>query len=335
MQKSGQVQESPQASAPTLADLGELAVLDRLRPYCSAAVGDDAVVQAIAPGHRLVVTTDVLVSDVHFSERTTPPRAVGWRAVAVNLSDLAAMGATPLGVTVGLSLPGTTPWPWLEAVYQGMVDCLAQFGGEIVGGDLCRSSVASLAITALGQVKPEEAIYRSTAQPGQSIVVTGPHGLSRAGLALLQGEVSASDASPALQRQWIKAHQFPRPRFDAIAALRQLQTPDQSMAGMDSSDGLANAVVQLCRSSGVGAQLTSLALPDGLADGVGDEQALDWVLYGGEDFELVLCLPPDLAVALQQHLPGCAIIGQTTAAPTDICLQGQPLTLDRNFQHFG
>ncbi|MEO1589739.1 MAG: thiamine-phosphate kinase [Cyanobacteria bacterium J06632_22] len=324
-------------TGPTLAELGELAVLERLRPYCSPGVGDDAAVQTLASDHQLVTTTDVLVADVHFSDQTTPPHAIGWRSVAVNLSDLAAMGAEPLGITVGLALPGNVPWSWLEAVYQGMTDCLAAFGGEIVGGDLCRSAVATVSITALGQVKPDQLLRRTAAQPGQSILVTGPHGLSRAGLALLQGQEAAS-VSAALRQQWIAAHQYPQPRFDAIAALQSLEfgcsTAGSAIAGMDSSDGLANAVVQLCRSSGVGAQLEPLAMPPGLVAWVGVDRAQDWVLYGGEDFELVLCLPPVTARALQGHLPGSAIIGQIRANPAQIELAGQPLTLDGNFQHF-
>lgn len=319
---------------PTLAELGERTVLERLRPFCSAQVGDDAAVRSVAAGDQLVTTTDVLVDGVHFSEQTTPPQSVGWRAAAVNLSDLAAMGARPLGLTVGLALPGETPWPWLEAVYQGLADCLGAFGGEILGGDLCRSPVASLAVTALGEVAPAQVIYRTTALPEQAIVITGGHGLSRAGLALLQGADAAAVPSGTRQR-WIAAHQFPRPRFDAIALLQSLNPHHRPIAGMDSSDGLADAILQLCQSSGVGAQLAPLPLPAGLSDWVGPAQALDWTLYGGEDFELVLCLPPDLAEALVQALPGCAMIGQTTSAPTQIAVAGQPLRPSRAYQHFG
>ncbi|MEL6248254.1 MAG: thiamine-phosphate kinase [Cyanobacteria bacterium J06627_15] len=322
----------PPPESLTVADLGELTVLERLRPYCSSQMGDDAAVQSLVAGQQLVVTTDVLVEDVHFSEQTTPADAVGWRAAAVNLSDLAAMGAAPLGLTVGLALPGTTPWDWVAAVYQGMADCLKQYGGEILGGDLVQSSTASIAVTALGQVAPDRAIYRSAAQPGQSIVVTGPHGLSRAGLALLQGQF-ADAVAPETQQQWIAAHQFPRPRFDAIATLQTLNQPHRPIAGMDSSDGLANAIVQLCQSSQVGANIPPLTLAPGLAAWVGEARALDWTLYGGEDFELVLSLPPDLATRLLQQLPGCAIIGQTTQDPA-IQLAGHPLTLTRSYQHF-
>jgi Thiamine monophosphate kinase len=109
--------------------------------YCPAqVVGDDAAVLA-APEGQLVVTTDVLVEGVHFSDLTTPAHAVGWRAVAANLSDLAAMGSRPQALVVGLGLPGSTPVAWVEELYQGMRDCCARWECQLVGGDLCRSRI--------------------------------------------------------------------------------------------------------------------------------------------------------------------------------------------------
>jgi thiamine-monophosphate kinase len=170
----------------TVSDIGELHLLDRLFQFCPTnVVGDDAAVVDVPTGQRLVVTTDVLVDGVHFNDVTTSPEDVGWRAIAANLSDLAAMGAMPTGITVGLSLPGSTSLEWIEGVYRGMATCLKQWGGAIIGGDLCRSETVSLAITALGSVKPEQVLYRHTAEPGQVILTTGYHGLSRAGLELL------------------------------------------------------------------------------------------------------------------------------------------------------
>src|SRR3712207_3061345 len=171
-------------------DIGEQGLLKQVQSFCpSAIVGDDAAVLPTEPGKLLVVTSDVLVDGVHFSAgfapqsvRTTPPESAGWRAAAANLSDLAAMGASPLGITIGLGLPGQTPVEWVERLYQGMTQCLQRFGAAIVGGDLCRSPVITIAITAFGQVKPEQVIRRSTAQPGDAILVTGFHGSSRAGL---------------------------------------------------------------------------------------------------------------------------------------------------------
>ncbi len=153
----------PEASMKqTVGQLGEQGLLKLVQQFCPAdVVGDDAAVLATNPGESIVITTDVLVDNVHFSDRTTPPHSAGWRAMAANLSDLAAMGAQPLGMTIGLGLPPTTSVSWVEALYQGMSDCLQQFGGAIVGGDIVRSPVRTIAITALGQVQPAQVITRS------------------------------------------------------------------------------------------------------------------------------------------------------------------------------
>lgn len=346
----------------TIADLGELGLLQRLWRYCPGdVVGDDGAVITLPPGRQLVVTTDVLVDGVHFSDRTTAPADVGWRAVAANLSDLAAMGAEPEGITVGLSLPGHTSIAWVEGLYQGMADCLSRWGGAVLGGDLCRADVASVAITALGTVVPQRALYRSRAQPGQAIVVTGYHGRSRAGLELLLAPEkghperghpeTGAGVAQADRDRWVTAHQRPQPRFDVISALQDLlgEAGDTAaIAAMDSSDGLANAVLQLCQASGVGAILRQADLPidAALTAWVGEAQAIDWCLYGGEDFELVLCLPWPLARALQQRLGApCMIIGETTAMgetaaapvvelwPTAATVPTR-LSLSQGFQHF-
>ncbi|MFM7614895.1 MAG: AIR synthase related protein, partial [Synechococcales cyanobacterium] len=119
-------------------DIGEAGLLQCIQRFCPPAmIGDDGAVFSINPGHDLVVTTDVLVDGVHFSDRTTPPAAVGWRAATANLSDLAAMGAIPKGVTVGLSVPGELEVRWVEELYSGIVRCLQPFDTVIVGGDIC------------------------------------------------------------------------------------------------------------------------------------------------------------------------------------------------------
>ncbi|MER3432925.1 MAG: thiamine-phosphate kinase [Leptolyngbya sp. ERB_1_1] len=315
----------------TVQNIGEQGLLKRVQAFCpSAIVGDDAAVLPTEPGKSLVITSDVLVDGVHFSDKTTPPESAGWRAIAANLSDLAAMGASPLGVTVGLGLPKTTPVEWVERLYQGMSNCLNQFGGAIVGGDLCRSPVITLAITAFGQVDPDHVIQRSTAQPGDAIFVTGFHGSSRAGLEMLLN----SDHEPE-RASLIRAHQYPIPRFDLPAFSTRI-------SGMDSSDGLADAVLQICRMSGVGAKLDRALIPidPALKQWVSAEQAIDWALYGGEDFELVLCLPFEQAQQWVKQMEGSAIVGEIT--PDHIVqlidstgtVPNETLSFDRGFQHF-
>ena len=342
-------QPANRSQALRLADVGEAGLLERLFRFCDrAVVGDDAAVLGWAADRSLVVTTDVLVDGVHFSDRTTPPRAIGWRSVAANLSDLAAMGAAPVAITVGLSLPGTVAIDWVEALYGGMADCLAEFGGAIVGGDVTRSPVATVAITAIGAVQPDRAIRRDAARPGDAIVVTGGHGASRAGLAVLLGELPEPLAEDD-RAAWIAAHHYPRPRFDAIAALGRLWPDggDRPVAGMDSSDGLADAVVQLARASDLAARLDRdrLPMPPGLVQAVGIDRAIDWTLYGGEDFELVLCLPPAIAQSFVTDLgSGAAIVGAMSADPPaidgpiawlqDAQGQRQPIERSAAFQHF-
>lgn len=329
---------------PCVRDLGEQGVLQLLFPFCPPGmVGDDAAVLSALGSQSLVVTTDVLVEGVHFSDRTTPPDAVGWRAVAANLSDLAAMGATPLGITIALAMPGEVPIAWIEGLYGGMTACLQAFGGAILGGDLSQSPVRSITITALGQVDPARVLRRSAAQPGDAIVVTGLHGASRLGLAILQEPGLGASVSGAERDRWLRAHQYPVPRLDVIEPLWQAIAQTQGrpdIAVMDSSDGLADAIVQIGRASGVGArvQRERLPIPPGAMAIVSPDQAIQWVLYGGEDFELVLCLPLATAEGLVQRLGGeAAIVGEVTADPGVFLIDGQesiPLSLAHGFQHF-
>jgi len=330
----------------SIRELGEQGLLKRLQAFCPAdLVGDDAAVLTTQPGKSLVVTTDVLVNGVHFSDRTTRPEDAGWRAAAANLSDLAAMGATPIGITVGLGVPGDLTIAWVERLYQGLTECLAQYNTVIVGGDVVRSPVTTVAITAFGQADPNQLIRRAAAQPGQAIVVTGMHGASRAGLELLLHPDQGIDLTPSDRAALIRVHQRPIPRLDVLPFLFPI--PDDTrhptpFAGMDSSDGLADAVLQICRASGVGAQIDrhQIPIPAALSKWVGAEQAMKWALYGGEDFELVLCLPMDLAVRLVDQLDQSAMIGITTLQPevwlvdSSHTYPDEQLSFEQGFQHF-
>ncbi|MBF2036374.1 MAG: thiamine-phosphate kinase [Leptolyngbyaceae cyanobacterium T60_A2020_046] len=335
------------AKGLTIADVGELGLLARLQRFCAPGmVGDDAAVLAGLGEESWVVTTDVLVDGVHFSDRTTSPADVGWRAIAANLSDLAAMGATPVGVTVGLSLPSHVAVPWVEAMYEGMIACLQTHGGQIIGGDICRAPHIIVAITALGRVEPQAVIRRDRAQPGHVLLATGWHGASRAGLELLLNPAVGHGLSQPDQEALIAAHQRPQPRLDVLPHLHRAFAEtglDFEVAGMDSSDGLANAVVLLCQASGVGARLVRdrVPLPPAFRAWLDDATALDWALYGGEDFELVLSLPPEVAIAVAAQLgPAAAIVGTLEAEPAVLLVEsseattGIPLTCDKGFQHF-
>ncbi len=321
-------------------DIGEQGLLKKLQCFCPHdIIGDDGAVLSIDPRQQLVVTTDVLVDGVHFSDLTTPADSVGWRAIAANLSDLAAMGASPVSVTVGLGLPGKLSVDWVVQMYQGMSRLLAQHNTPIIGGDICRSPVTTVSITALGQAYPHHIIKRSTAQPGDMIVTTGYHGLSRAGLELLLNPNVQARITPAVSNRFIHAHQHPNPRLDVLPHLWEIMET-QPITGMDSSDGLGDAVMQICAMSGVGAQIHLSRLPcvSMISQWFNFEQALNWVLYGGEDFELVLCLAEEKAKKLVTTLGKEAKIIGTIVEEKSVMLidgkQQQALSIEQGFQHF-
>ena len=200
--------------SPSLAELGERELLRRLERFAPPGqlADDAALIPLTSSHHRGVISSDVLIEDCHFSTRTTPPDSVGWRAVMANLSDLAAMGVDEVvGITVGLSCPGSLPWHWLECVYGGMVKALDRHGGHLLGGDCTGSPVVSLAITALGTVDQEHVIRRHGAEVGDWLVCSGPHGLSSYGLSLVLHEVSPKSGS--LEEQAIAAHRYPQARL--------------------------------------------------------------------------------------------------------------------------
>jgi thiamine-monophosphate kinase len=338
-------------------DIGEQGLLSRLQRFCPPEmIGDDAAVLTTEPGQSLVVTTDVLIDGVHFSEKTTSGEDAGWRAAAANLSDLAAMGASPLGITVGLGLPRDVTVSWVEELYQGMTQCLQKYSTPIVGGDIVRSPITTIAITAFGQVDPLRVIRRNQAKVGDAIVVTGVHGASSAGLELLLHPELGKNLSEGDRTALIHAHQRPKPRLDVLPTLwKTVETrysasvddafpPSQTrVGGMDSSDGLGDAIVQICRASGVGAVMerNSIPVPTQFYHWLTPEQALEYALYGGEDFELVLCLPPESADFLVQQLgKGAAVVGTITEGSTVILRDqtkenpDQVLNLERGFQHF-
>jgi len=281
------------------------------------------------------------VEGIHFSDATTAAADVGWRATAANLSDLAAMGCIEgLGLTVGLVAPGDTPWPWVEGVYRGICEALGAYGGVLLGGDCSGGAQRLLAVTAIGrllasptdrmpttrgtaQVDGREAglplrsaawaaIRRSDGRPGDALVCTGPHGLSRLGLALLQGELAGLDSD--LMQRAIRAHQRPTPRFDAVRALIGCRPGDLPwrVGGCDSSDGLAAAASAIAAASGCAARLNRRRLPLDPAMAA-LPQAEAWCLGGGEDFELVLALEPSWAETFLAASPGCRLLGALVA----------------------
>ncbi|HGY5535989.1 MAG: thiamine-phosphate kinase [Prochlorococcus sp.] len=323
----------------TLYQIGESELLNRLARFAPAGQLDDDTAQIQTGGRDLLVNTDVLVEGVHFCEATTTPRDIGWRCVAANFSDLAASGVDQiLGITVALIAPSDTPWKWVEEVYTGIEEALKQFGGALLGGDCSRGEQRLLAITALGTVGPAR-LHRCHARPGDSLVVSGPHGLSRLGLALLLCEplIQAARLPEQLKQAAINAHQHPQPSLKALRSLEACKPKKLPWraGGTDSSDGLLEAVKSLCKSSGCRAIIDPDNLPRAPEWPLGSPWD-NWCLNGGEDFELVLSLPPKWASAWLEAHPSSQAIGVMETGPPQVLWADSRAVINTSpsFKHF-
>jgi thiamine-monophosphate kinase len=252
-------------------------------------VGDDAAVLQPTAGHKLVVTTDVLVEGLDFTAELSEPEDWGWKAVVANLSDLAAMAAEARWLVLALSVPEATPVATLERVYAGVGEACRAFGVALVGGDVSAGPALSLAVTALGEA--ERPVPRSGARPGDRLCVSGPLGAAAAGLALLQAGDPAAASLLGRFPGLAAAHRRPRPALAMGLALARAG----ATAMIDVSDGLAGDALHLAEASGVGVEVHDAAVP--LAPGVAEAAALlgrdplELALGGGEDFVLAAALP--------------------------------------------
>lgn len=258
----------------------------------AVGIGDDAAVLNGRPGYQWVVSCDTMVQDVHFRPETMTYAAIGFKAMASNISDLAAMGAEPRFAVVALSVPKQLPETQLRELYDGLYVCADRYGVAVVGGDTTgHPGGLTVTVTVMGEVETGRALLRSSAKPGDTVFVTGPLGLSAGGLhLLLQRGGSAYDRSelPEELHQLVEAHQRPLPQVEAG---RLLVESGLGRALNDVSDGLASEAWELAEASGCGilldeAALTATAELARYAAAAGLDP-LDWILYGGEDYQLV------------------------------------------------
>ena len=272
--------------------------------------GDDAAaVTFVKDGVTEVYTTDTMVEGVHFTAETTPWRDLGWKAIASNISDVAAMGGTPALAFVTLGLPADTLVDNIKELYAGMNEICREFGAQVIGGDMVRSPVSfvTVALTGIAAGKP---MVRTAAKPGHQVGVTGPVGGSAGGLrVMLEGKaVAGSEAE-----QLALTHRRPRPHVPEGLTLVGYGIH----SAMDVSDGLADDLAKLCSASGVAAVVWADNVPaDPALKSVFSEEWLDLALYGGEDYVLLFTAPPDVMSAVIRTLPeGAAIVGKIVDGP--------------------
>jgi thiamine-monophosphate kinase len=273
-------------------------------------LADDAAVLAVPPGRELVVAADAMVAGVHFLPGD-PPDLVGRKLLRTNLSDLAAMGAAPLGYLMTVSVPRGTPDAWFAAFAAGLAQDQAEFGITLLGGDTTATpGPISLSLTVLGTVAPGEAIRRAGARPGDLLFVTGTIGDGALGLLAARGEVADPDGYLA------DRYRLPRPRLGVarhgIVA-----------AALDVSDGLVQDVGHLCRAAGCGAEIVAADLPLSAPARAALPGALARILTGGDDYELALAVHPEHEAALRAAAGAVPVtyIGRFVAGPPRVVVR--------------
>ncbi|MEM6645767.1 MAG: thiamine-phosphate kinase [Bacteroidota bacterium] len=342
-----------QDSFTTIADLGEFGLIDRIKAIVGTGrdeavlrgIDDDAAVYRIGGGRVQVVTTDALVEGLHFNRAFMPMPYLGSKALSVNVSDVVAMNAQPRYATVALGVPANVSVEMVEGIYKGMQQAAEHYGVTILGGDTTGAHRLTLTITLIGEASEGNIAYRSGAQVGDAICVTGDLGASYAGLKVLVGNQRAVQEegpgyTPDLEpyRYVINRHLTPTARLDAIAQWHAHGF--QPTACIDISDGLSSEIHHIARQSNVGALLHGPSLPIALetrsvADLIG-EDVDTFALFGGEDYELLFTAPPAALEALPDD--SYNLIG--TIKPADYGVQlstgeGETIQLDASgYTHF-
>jgi thiamine-monophosphate kinase len=310
----------------TVADVGEFGLIGRVTagrrqpPTTLIGPGDDAALVAASDG-RVAASTDVLVEGVHFRLDWSTPEHVGRKAIAVNMADIAAMGAVPTALLVGLACPPTTRAEVAEGLAAGMWEEATSVGAGLVGGDVVTAKEIVISVTALGTLEGREPITRGGAMPGDVVAVAGRLGWSAAGLAVL----GRGFRSPV---QVVGAYRVPEPPYAA--------GPQAAAAGatamIDVSDGLLADLGHICESSNVAVDVRTklIEVPQRLVDvatALGADP-LHWMLTGGEDHALVATFPESVAVPEGWHTIGSVTRGRA------VTVDGGPYEGGGGWQHF-
>jgi len=318
--------------------LGEFGLIDLLAKMAEGGderlligIGDDAAAWQGDDSIQLA-SVDSFIQGVHYTPAITPWPEIGWKALAVNLSDIAAMGGIPRYALVSLSLPDDTEVEDVAALYTGMLKLAKQYGVTIIGGDISNAPLVSIAITILGSSPTKQILTRSTAQPGEMVAVTGRLGAAAAGLEVLsKGRKLDPEATTRLKNAFL--HPTPRIAEGLLLVEQGVKT------AIDISDGLISDLSQICKASQVGARIEVERVPvEPTVKTAFSERALELALSGGEDYELLFTASAEVIDKVKKAA-SCPVtaIGEITAGElvTLVDKQGNPFKLDRaGWEHF-
>jgi len=314
----------------TVGELGEFGLIRQLTarlphsPAVELGPGDDAAVVS-APDGRVVATTDVLIEGRHFRRDWSTAYDVGRKAAAQNLADVAAMGAVPTALLLGLVAPAELPATWALELMDGIRDECQVAGAGVAGGDVVRGELVTVSITALGNLQGRAAVTRTGARPGDRVAVTGWLGWSAAGFTVL----SRGFRSP---RAFVEAHRRPEPPYPAGPAAAELGATSM----IDISDGLIADLTHVAVASGVHIDLRAglFDIPAQMRD-IGQAVGVDplvWVLSGGEDHALVATFPPEVALPARWRVIGEVLRAAPSVPP--VTVDGAPWSRPAGWDHF-
>lgn len=304
----------------------------RPTPNADLGVGDDAALLRMRTGHQLAISVDMLVAGTHFF-LDTPPYEIGWKSLAVNISDMAAMGATPKWATLAIALPEVDE-PWLAEFSRGLFACADKFKVDLIGGDTTRGSL-NICVQIMGEVPTNKALRRDGAKIDDDIWVSGKLGSAAMGLAYLQGKATLTSN---IATDCLQALHMPTPRINLGLALRNIAN-----SCIDVSDGLLADLGHILKASNLGATLNLDNIPchDFLQGRLDDPVIRQYILAGGDDYELVFTAPKSqrntiIQLSLQLNL-ALSLIGETTQKQgLQVLYKQQKINiLKKGFDHFG
>ncbi len=323
----------------TVKDIGEKELIKRLAKYMPPDQASDDCAFIDTKRENLLINTDLMVEKTHFNNKIISPRDIGWKAVTTNYSDLISSGCIEfIGVNIGLVLTPKTEWEWVQELYEGFHEALNQFGGSILGGDCSRGESKMISVTAIG-LQSKLKLRRNACKPGEVLLTTGIHGLSKLGLQIRTKQIKRQDLNlnEELIRDSINAFCRPTPKnkiFKTILRSSEFSI-NKEIGCTDSSDGFYQAILDLCKESKCKAIIDYQKIPkkDYWPKGKKWDQ---FYFFGGEDYELLISLPRDLATKLMQIDNEISEIGYFAQGSPNVEIKNYPNKYLNNisYSHF-
>jgi len=324
----------------TIRDIGEKELIRRIAVYMPTNQASDDCAFIETKRKNLLINTDLMVENTHFNEKIISPKDIGWKAVTTNYSDLISSGCLEfIGINIGLVVTPNTEWNWVQELYEGLSEALNNFGGAILGGDCSRGENKVISITAIG-LQSKLKLRRNACKPGEILLTTGIHGLSKLGLLIRRNEVNKEDLNLSEKLIDLSISAFCRP----IPKKKILETilhsgeyfTKREIGCTDSSDGFYQAIIDLSKESKCKAVIDYKKIPRKHLWPTG-ERWDQYYFFGGEDYELLISLPRDWASKLIEMNDDVTEIGYFATGNPDVEIKNYPnnFYLDNNsYSHF-